>query len=46
MSRHQNSGQNNNTITNKTFENVSKFDYLGKTVTDQNYIHKEIKIKV
>jgi hypothetical protein len=36
-------GQNNDIwITNQFFENVTKFQYLGITVTDQNYILKEV----
>jgi hypothetical protein len=30
-------------IANRSFENVSQFIYFGKTVTDQNMIHVEIK---
>jgi hypothetical protein len=44
MSRHPNSGQNQNiSIANETFENVAKFKYLGTTLTDQNDIRDEIK---
>jgi hypothetical protein len=44
MSRHPNSGQNHNIrIANESFENVSKFKYLGTTLTNQNDIHDEIK---
>jgi hypothetical protein len=44
LSRHQNVGQNRDIkITNRLFENVSQFKYLGTTVTDQNLIQKEIK---
>jgi hypothetical protein len=44
LSRHQNVGQNRDIkITNRPFENVSQFKYLGTTVTNQNLIPKEIK---
>jgi hypothetical protein len=44
MSRHQNSEQNHNLkIGDRSSENVAKFKYLGPTVTDQNFIHEEIK---
>jgi len=44
VSRHQNVGQSQNLLSaNKPFENVAKFTYLGRTVTDQYFIHKEIK---
>jgi hypothetical protein len=37
MSRHPNSGQNQNIrIANESFENVATFKYLGMTLTNQN----------
>jgi sorting nexin-29 len=43
MSRHPNSGQNQNIrIANESFENVAKFKYLGTTLTNQNDIRDEI----
>jgi hypothetical protein len=42
MSRHPNSGQNQNIrIANESFEKVTKFKYLGTTLTNQNDIHDE-----
>jgi archaellum component FlaC len=47
MSRHQNSGQNQNIrITNESFENVAEFKYLGTTLTNQKDIHDEIKSRL
>jgi hypothetical protein len=44
---HLNSGQNwNIRITNELFENVTKFKYLGITLTNQNDIHDEIKSRL
>jgi hypothetical protein len=47
MSRHPNSGQNQNVRTaNESFENVAKFNYLGMSLTNQNGIHDEIKSRL
>jgi hypothetical protein len=47
MSRHPNSGQNQNIrISNESFENVAKFKYLGTTLTNQNDIRDEIKSRL
>jgi hypothetical protein len=47
MSRHPNSGQNQNIRTAyKSFENVAKFKYLGTTLINQNDIHDEIKSRL
>jgi hypothetical protein len=47
MSRHPNSGQNQNIrIANESFENVAKFKYLVMTLTNQNDIHDEINNKL
>jgi hypothetical protein len=44
LSCHQNAGQNQDIeIANRSFENVSQFNYLGTTVTNQNLIQEEIK---
>jgi hypothetical protein len=44
LSRHQNAGQNwDIKIATRSLENVSQFKYLGTTVTNQNFIHEEIK---
>jgi hypothetical protein len=44
MSRHPNSGQNQNIrIANESYKNMEKFKYLGTTLTNQNDIHDEIK---
>jgi hypothetical protein len=44
MSLYPNSGQNQNIrIAGESFENVTKFKYLGATLTNQNGIHDEIK---
>jgi sorting nexin-29 len=47
MSRYPNSGQNKNIrIANESFENVTKFKYLGTTLTNQNDIRDEIKSRL
>jgi hypothetical protein len=47
MSRHPNSGQNQNIrIANESFENVAKFKYLGTTPTNHSDIHDEIKSRL
>jgi hypothetical protein len=47
LSRHQNGGRNHNIkISNRSFENVAQFKYLGTTVTNQNLILEEIKRRV
>jgi hypothetical protein len=47
MSRHPNSAQSHNIrIANESFANVAKFKYLGKTLTNQNDIHDEIKSRL
>jgi hypothetical protein len=47
MSRHPNSGQNQNIrIANESFEKVATFKYLGTTLTNQNDIHNEIKSRL
>jgi hypothetical protein len=45
-SRHHSAGQNRDIkIVNRSFENVSQFQYLG-TVTNQNLIQEEIKSRL
>jgi hypothetical protein len=47
MSRHPNSGQNQNIrIADELFENVATLKYLGTTLTNQNDIHDEIKSRL
>jgi hypothetical protein len=47
MSRHQNSGQNQNVKTaNESFENMAKFKYLWTILTNQNDIHDKIKSRL
>jgi hypothetical protein len=46
LSHQQNIVQNQDiNITNRSFENVSQFKYLGITVANQNLIQEEIKRK-
>jgi hypothetical protein len=47
MSRHPNSGQDQNIrIANESFENVTKFKYMGTTLTSKNDIRDEIKSRL
>jgi hypothetical protein len=47
VSRDQNAGQTREIkIGNRSFENVSQFKYLGTTVTNQNLIQEEIKMRL
>jgi hypothetical protein len=47
MSRHQTAGQSNYIrVSNKSFEKVAKFKYLGATLTDQNCIHEETRSRL
>jgi hypothetical protein len=47
MSRSQKVGQEHSIkIANRSFEDVAKFRYLGRTLSDQNYRHEEIKRKL
>ena len=47
MSGGNNSKQNHNIkIINKSFESVTKFKYYGMTLTNDNFMHGEIKMKL
>jgi hypothetical protein len=47
LSSRQNAGQNYNIkICDRSFENVTQFKYLGTTVTNQNLIWEEIKMRL
>jgi hypothetical protein len=47
MSRDQNAEQNLNIkIENKSFERVEQFKYLGTTLTNRNFIQKEIESRL
>jgi hypothetical protein len=47
MSRHQNSGQNQNIrIANESFENVEKFKYLETMLPNKDDIHDKIKSRL
>jgi hypothetical protein len=47
MSRHPNSGQNQNIrIANESFEKVAKFKYVGTMLTNRNDIHDEVKSRL
>jgi hypothetical protein len=47
MSRHPNSGQNQNIrMANESFKKEAKFKYLGMTLPNQNDIHDEIQSRL
>jgi len=46
MGRYQNAGQNHNLkINNKSFEKGKQFKYLGKPLTNQNYLREDLRTK-
>jgi hypothetical protein len=46
MSCHQNEAKNHNSLTDtKSFKTVTHFKYLGTAVTNEDWIHEEIKSK-
>jgi hypothetical protein len=47
LSRHQNVGRNRDIkIANRSLGNVSQFKYLGTTVTNENLIQEEFKMRL
>jgi hypothetical protein len=46
LSRHPDSGQDQNMTANELFENVAKFKYLGTTLINENDIHDEFKSRL
>jgi hypothetical protein len=47
MSPDENGGQNHNIkIENKSLESVEQFKYLGRVVTNRNFVHEEIKSRL
>jgi hypothetical protein len=44
MGRYQNAGQNHNLkIDNKFFERGKQFKYLGRTLTNQDSLHEDLR---